>query len=257
MNETKKIVKRQSVSKKLRFEVFKRDSFTCQYCGHKAPDVVLHIEHITPVAAGGKNTLMNLVTSCVDCNLGKGARLLSDASVVEKSQKQAELLQERREQIEMLRDWHIGLVDIKGAEFDAVQGLFNALTSNKMSINEYGKKEVEKLIAQFGLSHVLESLREGFVSYKDPERALSKLGGICACRKDPLLKRKSYILAAAKTKVSYWDNRRVAILMKRGMEAGGEFFLSELEDVVGGFRGTWTKFMDELLSLVEAVEDAA
>lgn len=33
--------KRKSISKKLRFEVFKRDGFTCQYCGRMAPDVVL------------------------------------------------------------------------------------------------------------------------------------------------------------------------------------------------------------------------
>ena len=31
-------MEREPISKKLRFEVFKRDSFTCQYCGSKAPD---------------------------------------------------------------------------------------------------------------------------------------------------------------------------------------------------------------------------
>lgn len=35
--------KRTSIGKKTRFEVFKRDSFTCQYCGQKAPDVILMI----------------------------------------------------------------------------------------------------------------------------------------------------------------------------------------------------------------------
>jgi 5-methylcytosine-specific restriction endonuclease McrA len=42
--------KRKSISKKIRFEVFKRDSFTCQYCGSKSPDVTLVIDHIMPVA---------------------------------------------------------------------------------------------------------------------------------------------------------------------------------------------------------------
>lgn len=42
--------KREPVGKKLRFEVFKRDKFTCQYCGAKAPDVVLHVDHIQAVA---------------------------------------------------------------------------------------------------------------------------------------------------------------------------------------------------------------
>ena len=55
--------KRRKLSKKIRFEVFKRDNFTCQYCGRKAPDVVLEVDHIIPVAKGGKNNIMNLITS--------------------------------------------------------------------------------------------------------------------------------------------------------------------------------------------------
>jgi 5-methylcytosine-specific restriction endonuclease McrA len=77
-------VKRPSISKRLRFEVFKRDSFTCQYCGKSAPEVVLHIDHISPVAGGGDSDIMNLITSCVSCNLGKGARQLDDRSVITK-----------------------------------------------------------------------------------------------------------------------------------------------------------------------------
>ena len=68
------MAKRKPISKKLRFEVFKRDSFTCQYCGKSAPDVVLHVDHIKPVKEGGTNDITNLVTACADCNLGKGAR---------------------------------------------------------------------------------------------------------------------------------------------------------------------------------------
>ena len=40
---------RQAISKKLRFEIFKRDSFTCQYCGSSAPEVLLHADHLKPV----------------------------------------------------------------------------------------------------------------------------------------------------------------------------------------------------------------
>lgn len=44
---------RKAISKKTRFEVFKRDRFTCQYCGATPPGVLLHIDHIHPVAEGG------------------------------------------------------------------------------------------------------------------------------------------------------------------------------------------------------------
>jgi len=62
---------------KLRFEVFKRDNFTCQYCGRKAPNVILQTDHILPKNKGGNNNINNLITSCEDCNLGKGDTLLS------------------------------------------------------------------------------------------------------------------------------------------------------------------------------------
>lgn len=61
---------------KLRFSIFKRDSFTCQYCGRKAPDVVLQIDHIHPKSKGGLNKAENYRTACFECNIGKGDCLL-------------------------------------------------------------------------------------------------------------------------------------------------------------------------------------
>lgn len=67
---------RKPISTKTRFEVFKRDEFTCQYCGAIPPKVILHVDHIIAVAAGGVNKMDNFITSCQSCNLGKGARSL-------------------------------------------------------------------------------------------------------------------------------------------------------------------------------------
>jgi hypothetical protein len=106
------MAKRKALSTKLRFEVFKRDSFACQYCGAKAPDVVLHVDHVNPVKRGGKNDLLNLVTSCAPCNGGKGANPLDDKSVMVRQQDQLAQLQERREQIDMMLAWKEGLADI-------------------------------------------------------------------------------------------------------------------------------------------------
>lgn len=88
---------RKSISKKLRFEVFKRDSFTCQYCGAHPPSVILEVDHIVPVALGGENDQDNLVTSCFNCNRGKAARSL-DAVPQSLSSKAAEIA-EREEQL--------------------------------------------------------------------------------------------------------------------------------------------------------------
>src|SRR3990167_2754457 len=66
-------VTRNPLSTRTRFEIFKRDDFTCQYCGRQAPAVILHADHIVPVADGGTDDPMNLITACEDCNHGKSA----------------------------------------------------------------------------------------------------------------------------------------------------------------------------------------
>lgn len=73
--------KRKSTGKRLRFEVFKRDFFTCQYCGAQPPDVVLVVDHIVPVAGGGESSAENLITACDTCNQGKADKLLGDRAV--------------------------------------------------------------------------------------------------------------------------------------------------------------------------------
>lgn len=72
------MAKRKAISKKVRFDIFKRDGFKCMYCGAHPPSVLLHVDHIRPVADGGGNEDTNLVTACEPCNLGKSARLLAD-----------------------------------------------------------------------------------------------------------------------------------------------------------------------------------
>lgn len=60
-------------TKRARYEIMRRDNFTCRYCGAKAPDVKLEIDHVMPVALGGDTTPGNAVTACADCNSGKSA----------------------------------------------------------------------------------------------------------------------------------------------------------------------------------------
>jgi hypothetical protein len=62
-----------AVSKRLRYEILRRDNHTCRYCGATAPDVPLRVDHVTPVALGGTDTPGNLVTSCEPCNSGKSS----------------------------------------------------------------------------------------------------------------------------------------------------------------------------------------
>ena len=60
-----------AVSKRLRYEILRRDNHTCRYCGSAAPDVKLTVDHVLPVALGGSDDPTNLVAACADCNAGK------------------------------------------------------------------------------------------------------------------------------------------------------------------------------------------
>ena len=63
---------------KTRFLILHRDNYTCQYCGRKAPDVVLQIDHIYPKSKGGRLTKDNFITACFDCNMGKRDVILTN-----------------------------------------------------------------------------------------------------------------------------------------------------------------------------------
>ena len=82
------MAERKPISKRTRFEVFKRDGFKCNYCGRSAPDVILEVDHMNPIDNDGTNDLFNLTTSCFDCNRGKSKIKLSDTSLVEKQRVQ-------------------------------------------------------------------------------------------------------------------------------------------------------------------------
>jgi 5-methylcytosine-specific restriction endonuclease McrA len=57
---------------RIRFLVLERDGFTCQFCGARPPAVMLEIDHFKARKHGGGNEPENLITTCSDCNRGKG-----------------------------------------------------------------------------------------------------------------------------------------------------------------------------------------
>ncbi|HCM83768.1 MAG TPA: HNH endonuclease [Rhodospirillaceae bacterium] len=57
-----------------RFNVFLRDHFTCQYCGHRFPTHELTFDHVIPRTKGGRTNWLNVVTACSACNVRKAAK---------------------------------------------------------------------------------------------------------------------------------------------------------------------------------------
>ena len=59
-----------------RREIFRRDNYTCQYCGRR--DIPLTVDHIIPKRLGGKHTWTNVAAACPSCNHRKGGRKLNE-----------------------------------------------------------------------------------------------------------------------------------------------------------------------------------
>lgn len=64
-----------AISKRLRFEILRRDGFRCYYCGTRGNETSdgLTIDHVVAVALGGTDDPENLVSACADCNAGKSS----------------------------------------------------------------------------------------------------------------------------------------------------------------------------------------
>jgi|GEM_PF-1003982 hypothetical protein len=179
---------RKNISKKLRFEIFKRDSFRCQYCGATAPDVLLRVDHINPVSNGGDNNILNLVTSCFDCNSGKSDRLLSENTVLDKQRKQLEDLENRRSQLEMMMEWHKSLTGVNGLKAKSIIEYINDLSPNKLK--EEQEKIIRRLVKKYEIDELIDAIDSSFGYYKNRyngvdliEVFMKKLSGVLIIQK--------------------------------------------------------------------------
>lgn len=196
---------RQSIPSKLRFEVFKRDKFICQYCGAKAPDVLLQVDHIHPVAEGGGNDILNLLTSCQSCNGGKGAVPLSDAAALDRQRDILADLETRRQQIEMMVRWRDELQSISE---DAVSAIDNRIRAkSKYGLSEDGRADVRRWLKRFtvaDLMHASDEAMDVYLRWQGDEPtseswgiAFSKIPGVADIKRQeiekPYLRRLFYI----------------------------------------------------------------
>ena len=67
---------RNKMTTAVRERIKKRDNYTCQKCGislFDEPHLLLEVDHIIPIAKGGKTVDSNLQSLCWKCNRSKGA----------------------------------------------------------------------------------------------------------------------------------------------------------------------------------------
>lgn len=256
---------RKSITKKLRFEVFKRDSFKCQYCGRTAPDVVLNVDHIKPVAEGGDNDITNLITSCFDCNMGKKDRLLDDQSMLEKQRKQLEELNERRQQLEMMMEWREGLMALEEDKVNFIAEKWSAALNHQFSLNENGMKTVRKLLKKYEFNDILDSIESATSQYlvmKDNKytessvnEAWKMVNRISAVKKQtkskPYMKDLYYMRGILKNRLHYYNPHETIKLLEKAYLLGAS--LESMSNFVKNVRN-WTSFSSEMERFIEEQE---
>lgn len=165
--EITKKLERKNLSKKIRFEVFKRDMFKCQYCGKspiKDQDVVLEVDHIVPVAEGGSNEMINLVTSCWDCNRGKGPRKLDDRQVIVTQHEEIEKLQIENEQFDLLIQYKKELMNLENKKLEIIRLTMDDKLSvlNRTIGDSYLNTKMKKLVRKYGVPKMIEVIEESY-----------------------------------------------------------------------------------------------
>lgn len=170
-------MKRQSLSKKARFEVFKRDAFTCQYCGNKPPSVILEVDHIKPVASGGCNDVDNLVTACFDCNRGKGARTLD--LTPDTIELKMEIQKEKADQLKQYEKMLSAKKAVVTRKVNKLNKKYISLNGNKFKFSESFKLSAATFLSKLTYQEVESSLELAFQKINDPEKVLTYFCGIC------------------------------------------------------------------------------
>jgi len=150
-----------AISKTLRFETFKRDNFQCQYCGRTPPEVTLEIDHIQPRKKKGKDNPENLITSCFDCNRGKGTR---DLKIIPKSiGEKIEVFKERELQLGGLYKFQEKVRRRIEKDINYIDEKWHVLSGEKdYSFNEYGRMQIKNLLRHFSKYEIEEAIEISF-----------------------------------------------------------------------------------------------
>lgn len=162
----------------IRFEVFKRDAFTCRYCGKKSPEAILEVDHVVPLSGGGTDDIENLVTACYECNRGKGARLLTDIPPEENLHEKAILIAEQELQISELQHWRMKQREREDREINALWKMW----TKRFSGHYWKASRVRNYLRKLGyvdVAEVVEYTIDHARAWKD--RGFEESGWILFC----------------------------------------------------------------------------
>lgn len=215
--------------------------------------MILEIDHIKPISKGGQGEILNLITSCRDCNRGKSNRELNDDTVVKKQQEQLKELQERKEQIEMLFEWKNSLLGIQDETVEKISDYWKNLLEGNFYLNDNGKATIKKLADKYPLTDILDSMEKSVNQYyksthESAEHALKMIERIIINierqKEKPYLSDLYYIRGIARNHFGYINEYRfIKAIEKAHIEC--ECKIEELKQLTLECRN-WTQWKERI-----------
>lgn len=203
--------------------------------------------------------MLNYVTSCDGCNAGKGARTLDDHSVLAKQRAEVKRLAERRDQVQMMLQWHRGLAFEREYERNALAERWAEL-ADPYSLTEKGLATASKYLRSFSLGDLLSAMeiavQNYFIRDKDGELdqasidvAWSKIPGIARISKlPPELKDLYYIRGIIRKRLNYVNEAEAMELLTDAHDVGidTDWLKRHAKQV-----RNWTEWRADITKLIE------
>jgi hypothetical protein len=166
------------VKLKERFDIFKRDLFQCQYCGRTPPNVTLELDHIKSRAHGGKDSIDNYITSCFDCNRGKGKNDLDTAPPT--LENKVALIKERKAQLNAYNQLVELQEQIYTDNIDKLCAIFTNYFPNYSPNDNFRQSTIKRFLKNLNYQKCADAMHMACSTRIDnSEQALRYFCGIC------------------------------------------------------------------------------
>ena len=167
-----------SASKKIRFEIFKRDGFKCAYCGKSPPAVVLEVDHIEPKAKGGKDDINNYITACFDCNRGK--RDIPLEKIPSQIQENLDVLREKESQLKEYRRFIAKIEKRLTNDFEEINDIYSKHYPEWEFSDQFKNVSLRRFLQLLPKHRVIEALNIAMIKWpNNKDRVIPYFCGIC------------------------------------------------------------------------------
>jgi len=165
------------ISKKLRFEVFKRDGFACQYCGKAPPEVTLEIDHINPKSKKGTDDINNLLTACFNCNRGKSNIPLDKAPGI--LRENLEILKEKELQLNEYNKFIAKIERRIRKDMNEIDEIYNSHFEDWRLSERFKGISLKRFLKHLPKSTIKDAMNLACTNIENKDEAIRYFCGIC------------------------------------------------------------------------------